>query len=76
MTKKTVTVPVIPDREPLMNEHEVAARLGVRVGLLREWRYLDSKGSRSRGPKYLKLGRLVRYRQSEIDRYIDECSRI
>jgi predicted DNA-binding transcriptional regulator AlpA len=44
----------------LLNEHQVAASLGLSVKTLRTWRW------RGNGPQFLKVGRLVRYRSSDI----------
>lgn len=56
--------------EPLLTEREVAERLQVRPGLLREWRYLTNHDGRQHGPKFVKLGRLVRYRPTDIAAYL------
>jgi predicted DNA-binding transcriptional regulator AlpA len=46
---------------------EAAEFLGVPVGTLAQWR------SQRRGPPYIKLeGRLVRYRQVDLDTYLSE----
>ena len=43
---------------------EVAQLLGIAERTLMNWR------SRRVGPKYIKLGRRVRYRPADIDRYL------
>jgi predicted DNA-binding transcriptional regulator AlpA len=57
----------VPAAQPLMNEHQAAALLGVAVKTLRNWR------CRGDGPKFVKLGggRLVRYRQSDLTDFIE-----
>ena len=50
--------------ESLLNEHEVAQMLGVSVATVRRWRLFKA------GPKYVKLGALVRYRVSDIERWL------
>lgn len=57
----------IPTAQPLMNEHQAAALLGVAVKTLRNWR------CRGDGPKFVKLGggRLVRYRESDLTVFIE-----
>ena len=52
--------------DPLLDETETSAMLGNSVGTLRNWRCsgLD-------GPDFVKIGRLVRYRLSDIERYIE-----
>jgi predicted DNA-binding transcriptional regulator AlpA len=47
-----------------LTEREVATRLGLSVATLRAWRM------RRNGPRFVRLGRAVRYLDSEIDRYI------
>jgi predicted DNA-binding transcriptional regulator AlpA len=49
----------------LLNEHEVANALGLKVHTLRRWRLL------SKGPKYLKLGSAVRYNPTDIAGWIE-----
>ncbi len=49
----------------LINEFEVAELLRVSVKTVRRWRTVD------RGPHYLKLGRLVKYRREAIDEFLD-----
>jgi len=44
---------------------EAAAYLGLAVSTLNKWRCYGS------GPKFLKLGRSVRYRQSELDHFAE-----
>jgi predicted DNA-binding transcriptional regulator AlpA len=43
-----------------VSETELALRTGVSVGALRKWRRQKT------GPRYLKLGRLVRYLESDV----------
>ena len=50
----------------LLNEKQAAERLNCSVSALRRWR-LEMKG-----PEYVKLGRLVRYRQAGIEKFIEE----
>jgi predicted DNA-binding transcriptional regulator AlpA len=57
----------VPAAQPLMNEHQAAALLGVAVKTLRNWR------CRGDGPKFVKLGggRMVRYRESDLSAFIE-----
>lgn len=49
----------------LLNEKEVAAKLGIATGTVRNWRCLRT------GPAYVKLGkRAVRYRRADVDAFI------
>jgi predicted DNA-binding transcriptional regulator AlpA len=47
-----------------LNEKAVARQLSVSLALLRKWRLFRS------GPPFVKVGRLVRYRQADVDRWI------
>jgi len=49
----------------LLNEHEVARTCGISVLTLRKWRSLR------RGPRFLKIGSLVRYRPEDVTAWID-----
>ncbi len=51
----------------LLNEHEAAEFLGVKVKTLRDWRL------RRKGPEFLKLGFAVRYSPSTLRAYISSC---
>lgn len=56
-----------PERQtevPLVSPAGLAAQLDVPVGTLRQWRYTGT------GPKYIRVGRHVRYRQSDIDAWL------
>ena len=48
-----------------LTEHEVAARLGLKVSTLRAWRTYGE------GPAFVRFGRAVRYLDSDIARYIE-----
>jgi excisionase family DNA binding protein len=60
----------------LMTEQEVSKRLNVSVASLRRWRLL------SRGPQFIKVGALVRYRPEDLDEWLTtlpsggKCARI
>ncbi len=49
-------------------EAQAASYLGMQVGTLRQWRF------KSVGPVYLKIGRAVRYRQEDLDAYLEKVS--
>jgi len=49
------------DNELLLTERDVAKLLRVSLAAVRKWRLQE------RGPKYLKIGSLVRYRRSDLD---------
>jgi predicted DNA-binding transcriptional regulator AlpA len=48
----------------LLNEHEVSTSCSISVLTLRKWR------SQKRGPQFVKIGALVRYRPADIDAWI------
>ena len=52
--------------ERLLDEGGAAIRLAVSVALMRKWRL---KGG---GPRYCRLGRLVRYSEADLLAYIEQ----
>lgn len=50
--------------EPLLTEIEVSRRLRVSVACVRRWRL------ERRGPRYVKVGSLVRYRDEDVERWL------
>lgn len=53
----------------MLNEIEVSKLLGVEVTWLRRKRLVGD------GPPFIKMGKYVRYRQSDLDEWIDEQRR-
>lgn len=53
-------------RRPLATPEEVSTYLGVPVPTLHQWRY---KGT---GPKASKVGRHLRYRWADVERWLDD----
>ena len=51
-----------------VNEKVAAHILGVSVHTLQNRRYLGQQ------PKFLKLGRMVRYRLSDLEEYLEQCT--
>ena len=49
----------------LMTEEEVSKRLSVSLASLRRWRVVG------RGPVFLKVGSLVRYRPEDLDAWLE-----
>jgi excisionase family DNA binding protein len=47
-----------------LTERQVAEQLGLSVATLRAWRH------RGKGPRYLRLGRSVRYLPSDVDNFV------
>lgn len=52
-------------QKELMNTKELAGYLGVAVSTIRQYR-LDGKG-----PQYIKLGHLVRYRLFDVEAWLE-----
>jgi excisionase family DNA binding protein len=53
----------------LLMQDEAAARLGVKPCTLEKWRALR------KGPRFLKVGGLVRYRQVHLDEWLEQQTR-
>jgi hypothetical protein len=53
----------------LVDEVALAIRLGVARSTLQSWRYSG------RGPKYLKIGRLIRYRNVDVEAFLRASTR-
>lgn len=53
------------DTRELMDESALAAFIGVAVQTLQKWRWQRS------GPAFVKIGRLVRYRRADVERWLD-----
>jgi len=53
----------------IMTTAQAAQFLGLRTNTLEIWRY------RGTGPQYLKLGRAVRYRLSDLEDFIQACTK-
>jgi hypothetical protein len=49
----------------LLNEREAAGVIACSVALMRKWRLFRE------GPSYVKIGRLVRYRQDDLNAFLD-----
>jgi excisionase family DNA binding protein len=52
--------------EQLLDQHEAAKLLGISVRTLERHRLTGT------GPRFARIGRLVRYRQSDIAEYIEQ----
>ena len=53
-----------PISNPLLTTQEAARRLGLAAGTLCNWRI------RGQGPTYVRLGKAIRYDESDLDRFI------
>jgi len=62
------------ERQKLLTTAEVAELLGVAVYTLKGWRNPRRRGwhrGRERGPVYVKLGALVRYRLEDVGKFVE-----
>lgn len=64
-----MTHPTTPNPFPTLNEKEAAARLGVAVRTMQEWR------RNGRGPRFFKMGRAVRYCEADLVAFIEAAAR-
>jgi excisionase family DNA binding protein len=53
----------------LLTPAQVAERLGIAVRTLETWRY------RGRSPRYIRVGKHVRYRPADVDAFLAEHER-
>lgn len=65
-----MTTATLDDRTRTTDTAGAAARLGVTPETLRNWRWRGD-----RGPTFIKVGRLVRYRLVDLADYLDDCTR-
>ena len=56
--------------DTIMSPVELSEFLGLPLGTLANWRYLG------RGPTFLHVGRHVRYRRSDVDRWLKDNTRL
>ena len=55
--------------QKLLNTREVADLLGISPNTLDIWR------TKNRGPKFIKVGRYVRYQQTDLENFIKDNKR-
>ncbi len=53
----------------LLDQTQAAQYLGVKPSTLERWRFVGA------GPKFCKVGRLVRYRRAALEAYLNERTR-
>jgi excisionase family DNA binding protein len=61
----TVELGIQTERRALLTPQQVSEYLGVPPGTLANWRYLG------RGPAFVHLGRHVRYREVDVDEWVE-----
>lgn len=62
-----MNAPALP--APLLQPTDVSAFLGVPIGTLDQWRH------RGTGPRYVRVGRHVRYRLEDVHAWVADQSR-
>ena len=55
------------NQKPTLSTPEAAAYLGLAVSTLNKWRVYGTAG-----PRFLKLGRAVRYLRSDLDAFLEQ----
>mgnify|MGYP000139974809 CR=1 FL=1 len=61
---ETIQTKDVTEGSELLDEPRRAARLDVSRSTLQSWRYVG------KGPRFIKLGRLIRYRNADVDSYL------
>jgi predicted DNA-binding transcriptional regulator AlpA len=62
------TVNPAPASPPtMMNKIQVAEYLNMSVSTVRQWRWIR------KGPKFLKIGRAIRYRRTDAETWLNSC---
>ena len=73
LKKSSIELPSDWGRLPeLLTEKEAAAILNVSVSYLRQSRSEGCTGNRTPAPKFTKIGKTVRYKKSELARWVRE----
>ena len=62
--------PAMASRQPseVLDEKQVAAYVNVSLATVRRWRLLRT------GPKFVKIGALVRYRRTDLEDWLRSCA--
>lgn len=62
-----VNPPSFPRQPEILSERQVAEYLNMSAASLRKWRRLGD------GPKFVKIGRAVRYKRQDVDTWLSSC---
>jgi len=68
-TNENEAVLIAAESSDLVDEVGLAGRLKVARSTLQNWRYTG------RGPRWIKLGRLIRYRVADVDAFLEVNTR-
>ena len=63
------TAPAVVKRNGMLTPEEAAAYISKPVGTLKNWRWAG------RGPKFIKVGRAIRYRIEALEKYLSANTR-
>lgn len=66
-TNSTKLAVVAADPDPMLTPAQLSEETQIPIPTLTTWR------SRGKGPHWIKLGGLVRYRRSEVNRWLKAC---
>ncbi len=61
--------------EKLLRDEEAAEIIGMSAAFLRKARCVGTIGRATPAPPHVQIGRAVRYRRADLDRWIDERTR-
>lgn len=61
----------MPKNAALLNDVEAADYIGLSAAFLRKGRSVGVLGNQTPPPPHLKIGRAVRYRLADLDRWLD-----
>src|SRR5690242_19298497 len=60
--------PAIPRQPEMLTAQQVASYFDMSVACVRKWRV------RRKGPKFVKIGRSIRYKRGDVESWLDSCS--
>ena len=69
LSQKALALKQSSQQSRLIDEHEAAYRLGLKVATLRRWRWAGKR------PRFLKIGSAVRYDPAELADFIEAARR-
>lgn len=71
-TRRAELATVQPSTRDLLNTGQVEAEYGIPSATLRGWRHLSTTTGEGIGPKSFKVGKLVKYRRSDVEQWLDD----
>jgi len=70
--ERNISLDIENDFPLMLNEKEAASMLNVSISYLRKSRSEGAIRNRTPGPEFVKIGKLVKYRTSELKRWVEE----